>query len=492
MIFGSTVIHNSMNNGYEIFIVKYDKNGNILWVQSPGGASNGQAWAVTVDNDSNIIVGGCFTADSISFGSLTLHNQYWPTHDNFVVKFNASGNPIWARSSGSMYDDVLRSLCTDTLGNVYITGVLERNPAIFDSITINNINQNDLFIAKYDANGAIQWVKTAGEYDNELGTSITSDAEGNILFTGYFSSRKLIFDNDTLTNLFYNNGYSSDIFAIKCNTNGNVLWAKSFGGERWGSGNSIKADLSGNVYVTGDFHGWMYFYGDTLQAIDSAGYGDIFLVKYDINGNPLWAMHAGSYDDDTGLSLAVDHSNSVIIAGSVGATCIFDTATVSGAAFYITKYSSSGSIIWVKSKVNGYSNSINSLAIDNQDNILVAGEYGQDIVLGLDTLHGNSNYTDVLIAKLSIITGIDEIKLASKIIYIYPNPAHNTFTISLPALAGSTVNCHLSIYDVTGRVVHEQKIQSQLSTVNCQLSAGVYFVKVSDGEKGIVQKLIIE
>jgi hypothetical protein len=74
---------------------------------------------------------------------------------------------------------------------------------------------------------------------------------------------------------------------------------------------------------------------------------------------------------------------------------------------------------------------------------------------------------------------------------IIPNPAHNSFTISLNNQS-SLNNSQLTIFDVTGRVVHEQKIQSQLSTVNCQLSAGVYFVKVSDGERVYEQKLVVE
>jgi hypothetical protein len=80
---------------------------------------------------------------------------------------------------------------------------------------------------------------------------------------------------------------------------------------------------------------------------------------------------------------------------------------------------------------------------------------------------------------------------AKQYFYFYPNPAHNTFTISLKEELG-IANWELGIYDVTGRVVHEQKIHSQLSTVNCQLSAGVYFVKVSDGEKVYGQKLVVE
>jgi hypothetical protein len=74
---------------------------------------------------------------------------------------------------------------------------------------------------------------------------------------------------------------------------------------------------------------------------------------------------------------------------------------------------------------------------------------------------------------------------------IIPNPARNIFNIVFNDEL-NTQNTVLKIFDVTGRVVHEQKIYSQESTVNCQLSAGVYFVKVSDGEKVYEQKLVME
>jgi hypothetical protein len=93
--------------------------------------------------------------------------------------------------------------------------------------------------------------------------------------------------------------------------------------------------------------------------------------------------------------------------------------------------------------------------------------------------------------SVSYPLAVNEISHTQTGLTIIPNPAHNSFTISLNNQS-SLNNSQLTIFDVTGRVVHEQKIQSQLSTVNCQLSAGVYFVKVSDGERVYEQKLVVE
>jgi hypothetical protein len=91
---------------------------------------------------------------------------------------------------------------------------------------------------------------------------------------------------------------------------------------------------------------------------------------------------------------------------------------------------------------------------------------------------------------ISFPSSVNEISSASAFA-VYPNPAHDNFTITFSREL-KVERGELKIFDVTGRVVHEQKISSQLSTVNCQLSAGVYFVKVEAGEKVYAQELVIE
>jgi hypothetical protein len=100
---------------------------------------------------------------------------------------------------------------------------------------------------------------------------------------------------------------------------------------------------------------------------------------------------------------------------------------------------------------------------------------------------------DMFVTKINNLeTGITNLQSSTFAFQLYPNPAHNTFTISLNTPL-STVNCQLSIFDVTGRVVHEQTIINQESTIiNTNLSAGVYLLKLIAGEKVYAQKLVVE
>jgi hypothetical protein len=119
-----------------------------------------------------------------------------------------------------------------------------------------------------------------------------------------------------------------------------------------------------------------------------------------------------------------------------------------------------------------------AVAIQNDDKIVVAG------------YKGSIGSRDFALARYNgNVVRIDEI-LPEHSFFISPNPTRSTFTISLNNQPLN--NSQLTIFDVTGRVVHEQKINSKHSTINCQLSAGVYFVRVEAGERLYQQKLVVE
>jgi hypothetical protein len=95
-----------------------------------------------------------------------------------------------------------------------------------------------------------------------------------------------------------------------------------------------------------------------------------------------------------------------------------------------------------------------------------------------------------MILDTSILTGIDETELQSGF-NLYPNPARNKFNVAFNGQL-TVDNGQLSICDITGREVLKQNLHCPLSIVHCQFSAGVYFVRVSDGKKTAVQRLVIQ
>src|ERR1035437_7007801 len=166
------------------------------------------------------------------------------------------------------------------------------------------------------------WAKsgkqTAGAGFDEC-NSVSADASGNVFITGTFFSPTLTFGSITLTNV-NPSGSTSDVFIAKYDANGNVLWAKSVGGEG-DVCNSISADASGNVFITGWFSCSSITFGST--TLTNTGGEDLFIAKYDAIGNVLWAKNAGGNSFfQHGYSVSADANGNVFVTG------VFDSTTL--------------------------------------------------------------------------------------------------------------------------------------------------------------------
>jgi hypothetical protein len=330
IIFGSTTLTNAGN--YDIFLAKYDSNGNVLWAKRAGGAGLDRAYSVTVDVSGNAYLAGYFASSSIVFGSTTLTSV--GAEDIFLAKYGVNGNVLWAKSAGSALYDGATSVAVDTSGNVYMAGVFRSSTIVFGSTTLTNagVSNYDIFLAKYDINGNIVWAKSAGSTSDDVATSVTVDLLGNLYVTGYFKSPSLIFGSTTLSNAD-NTGNSYDLFISKYDINGNVVWAKSAGSTGDDFVNSIALDALGNPYVTGYFNSSTLSFGST--TLTNVGSNNIFLAKYDVNGNVVWAKSSGGTDNDFASSVVVDPSGNVCVSGYFNSPSItFNSTTLTNAGVY--------------------------------------------------------------------------------------------------------------------------------------------------------------
>jgi hypothetical protein len=255
---------------------------------------------------------GCFQSPTINFGSFTLNAS---AEDNiFLAKYDANGNVLWAKSPVGTMDDQGRSVAVDATGNIYLAGTYCHN-ITFGVTTLTNAGGNtpDLFLAKYDANGNVLWAKSAGGAEWDEVTSVAVDVAGNSYVTGYFQSPTIYFGSNTLTNA----SSARDIFLAKYDANGNVLWAKRAGSNDSDGASSVAVDVSGNTYVTGYFQGTTITFGSTtLTNANANNTHDMFLAKYDVNGNVIWAKSAaGGTDSDYAESVAIDASGNTYMSG---------------------------------------------------------------------------------------------------------------------------------------------------------------------------------
>lgn len=406
--FGSTTLNNAYQNEPHIFLVKYDSIGNVLWAKSTGIYDSGYGLSVTVDKSGNAYVSGFFKSSQITFGTFSLFNNSGGYYGAlFIVKYDASGKEQWAKTSISNTSNSMNSVCTDNLGNVYATGHFQDNSITFESITISNSNSpnQEVFIVKYNSLGNIIWAKSFGGDNNDVGNSVSVDQKGNLFVTGVFASSSILFGSTVLTN---NSPGSQDIFIVKYDTNGNLIWAKSAGGNSNDVANSITTDQLGNTFIGGYYKSSSINFGNTTLNNTNSGFSKNFIAKYDTNGNVMWAKSgSNSTQNDDINSLNADKYGNIYTTGYFDSPSItFDTVKLTNKSQYsqdlfVTKYDTSGKVIWAKEFGGTGDDYGKSISADNYGNVYLSGQFTSP-TLAFDSkiLSNATGSNDIFVAKL--------------------------------------------------------------------------------------------
>jgi len=179
------------------------------------------------------------------------------------------------------------------------------------------------------------------------------------------------------------------------------LWVKQAGGTDYDFGHSIAVDANGNNYVTGSFSGSSTFGTTTLT---SSGDKDIFVAKIDHNGNWLWAKQAGGISYDYGRGIAVDDNGNSYITGEFEESAIFGTTTLTSSGDYdifVAKIDHNGNWLWAK-QAWGIGEDVGfSIAVDAKGNSYITGVFIESANFGTTTLTSSGDY-DIFVAKLDI------------------------------------------------------------------------------------------
>jgi hypothetical protein len=223
----------SFGLGYDIILIKTNANGNVQWAKTYWGTGEDYAYSVQQTSDGGYIVAG----ETWSFGA--------GGADLFLIKTDANGNVIWAKTYGGTGWDEASSVQQTSDGGYIVAGYTGSWPYY------------DIFLIKTDASGNVQWAKTYGGTDYDRAYSVQQTSDGGYIVAGYTASF----------------GAFGDIFLVKTDANGNVQWAKTYGGTSSDWASSVQQTSDGGYIVAGG----TYSFG--------AGDWDIILIKTDANGN---------------------------------------------------------------------------------------------------------------------------------------------------------------------------------------------------------------
>ncbi|MCF8307384.1 MAG: T9SS type A sorting domain-containing protein [Bacteroidales bacterium] len=225
----------------------------------------------------------------------------------------------FVRQHGTENADYGKSITHDREGNMYVIGTFsDADMEMGDVTTLNNAGGKDIFIARYDAEGNIDWAfSTDGDAD-DFGEDIICH-EDRLYITGYFESTTLDFpDHDTDPS----NDGNKDLFvaAIEKST-GDVLWTET---SYDGTNNEMSTSLTyndGNVYIAGHYDNAFNFGGSDLTY---QGGKDVFVAKFSTDGSPDGYYTLSGYEDEYGYGIAANPS-----AGKIYITGHFNSSTLS-------------------------------------------------------------------------------------------------------------------------------------------------------------------
>jgi len=318
------------------------ENEEFQWLTTASGTKYmaDDALDIAVDALGNSYITGYFT-DQWNMGGKAFTSAGGT--DIFVAKLDVSGNPVWAVQAGGEEDDQGIGIAVDASG-IYVTGFFRLSVA-FDGTTLNSIDDNDLFLAKYDHTGNLLWIEQVGGQRDQEGHAVTVDPSGNISVTGCFDM-DATFGNITL-NAF--NGIMNDIFVAQYNSSGQFLWVNQFETTEWGMGCGIVSDDSGNLYVTGYYTMKAVF--DAIElTVDGWDTQDLFLAKLDAFGNVLWAIQGYCDYEGIGHNVAVDKSGNSYIAGDYKNHITLAGQTIEAMGdndIFLAKFNDTGECLWV-------------------------------------------------------------------------------------------------------------------------------------------------
>ncbi len=458
---------NLISNGFtDIYIQKLDLNGGLLWAKSIGASNIDDARSLATDNSGNVYITGGFVG-TVDFdpGPGVYNLNSVGGRDIFILKLDSNGSFVWANSiGGSSSGDSGYDIHIDGSGSTYTTGRFLGTVDFDPGVGVQNLTSSgshNMFILKLDAAGNFIWAKIGGSNNQCQASSITTDAVGNIYTSGSFAG-SVDFDPGAGVFNLTSNG-SVDAFIQKLDSNGDLLWVKSIGGVDNEYCNEIKLGASGSIYAIGNFQGTVDFDpSGGVSNFTSNGNSDVFIQKFNDNGDYVWTKSMGGTDIDLGHSIAIDNAENIYITGRFQDSVDFDPGPdsfISNSAgnydIFIQKLGVNGDFKWVSTLGSTGPDRGMSIALDNSNNIYTTGGFINtvDFDPNIGVFNLVSGGGDLFVLKLGQCqpaTGIDVQTACDSYTWIDGNTyssSNNTTTWTLTNSSGcdSVVTLELTI-----------------------------------------------
>jgi hypothetical protein len=350
----------------DLFVCKYTAAGSLLWIYTASTCSaDDYANAITLDAAGNAYVTGSY-GGSINFGGVSKTTA--GTQDVFLIKLNEAGVQQWVQTGGGPNYDQATDIILNQTGDVIITGTLAGS-VNFSGTSLNSLaGLDDFFVIKYSSAGALHYIKNGLSSSEDFGSKLAIDNLGNLIVFGSY----------------YQSGQYGFFIAKYDNSASNVLlWTQTSTPSDFTSAAGLGVDNYNDIYITGLFQNTLTV-GSTI--LNTYGSGDIYLLRYDFNGNLNVAKSFGGagYDYTSDLTFNTNKTN-FYLTGSISSDAVFENYNVSTAGpsdGFLAKFDQSAALVYVKTMGGKSIENVKTVHASASGNIYVGGSFNEKSYFG--------------------------------------------------------------------------------------------------------------
>ena len=290
----------------------------------------------------------------------------------------------WAKETWGGNISAINALHADKSGNSYITGRYHISKKTVDGITLTGEGRENIFVAKYDKHGSLSWVTTSTspvDYATAQGTGIALDKQGNVFSSGHFSDKISFGDINLATS------YKSNMFLVKYDPLGEVIWAKQLGGAADSDFcYDIQTDDEGNAYITGTFH-YPFPIDSTVLQGNNIGLNNLLIAKFNPEGELLWAKTGKSI---RAPSIKVTAAGDIFFFGEFQHYVEWDDdsiyvnpiISISNLDHYLARMNTDGQIQWFTHISSESNQNVYDLEVDQSNHAYIIGEFRKEVQIG--------------------------------------------------------------------------------------------------------------
>jgi hypothetical protein len=343
----------------DIFVAKMNSTGNIEWAISGGNADKEHGEKIGVDKNNNVYVAGNYKGE-IVFGDKKISSISKGTPDIFLLKLDKDGKVLWLKSYGGKNGDEIGDMSIDPDGNIYLTGHFGKTATFggYEYKAISEIN-GDAFVTKLDAYGEVKWLKQiggkgrGGQNSLQFGNTVAVSKSGKYVYAGGRFLGHVRFDDTVMTSYEFDNAQRrNSIYIVMFDLNGKRIWLKEHANKKVNNSTDGKitcmdTDYSGNLIAGGYFPGAILYGSNVINSFEvpNSYNEDIWITKYDSLGNNLWFNAYGNKGADRLTSIKIAQNNDIFLTGNISGIYDFGAVKINTGFnnFFFIKMNSGGS-----------------------------------------------------------------------------------------------------------------------------------------------------